>query len=86
MRVPAWGGRTRKDVCGRFTLTRDPITLALRLRAVNVRQEPFRPRYNIAPGQPVNAIVQAPGGERRLGRLVWGLVPHWARGPEAFNG
>ncbi|QIA27703.1 SOS response-associated peptidase [Thermaerobacter sp. PB12/4term] len=67
-------------------MTRDPITLALRLRAVNVRQEPFRPRYNIAPGQPVNAIVQAPGGERRLGRLVWGLVPHWARGPEAFNG
>lgn len=71
-------------MCGRFALTQDPVALALRLGAVDVRGEPFRPRYNIAPGQPVDVIVQVPGGERRLGRLVWGLVPRWAREPKAL--
>jgi putative SOS response-associated peptidase YedK len=71
-------------MCGRFTLTKDPIVLAIRLGAVDARREPFRPRYNIAPGQPVDAIVQAPGGERRLGRLIWGLIPRWSQEPKGF--
>ena len=72
----------RKELRGITAPSRSPVFL--RLRAVDVRQEPFRPWYNIVPGSPVDAIVQVPGGERRLGKLVWGLVPHWAKEPEAF--
>ena len=71
-------------MCGRFMLTRDPATLALRLGAIDVRQEPFRPRYNVAPGQPIDAIVETREGERRLGRLIWGLVPRWAKEPKGI--
>jgi putative SOS response-associated peptidase YedK len=38
------------------------------------------PRYNVAPGQDVLAVVRAPEG-LRLGSLRWGLVPHWASDP-----
>jgi putative SOS response-associated peptidase YedK len=38
------------------------------------------PRYNIAPGQDVLAVVRGPEG-LRTGRLRWGLVPRWAPDP-----
>jgi putative SOS response-associated peptidase YedK len=38
------------------------------------------PRYNIAPTQPVSAILaEANTGERFLDLLRWGLVPFWAK-------
>lgn len=68
-------------MCGRFTLTENPETLIEELRVVDVREEPFRPRYNIAPSQAVAVIIQTPAGERRMGSMAWGLVPSWAKDP-----
>jgi len=39
---------------------------------------PFhQPRYNVAPGQMIPAIIHD-GAKNRLGELRWGLVPSWA--------
>ncbi len=66
-------------MCGRFTLTSTPESLAERF---GLGAPPdCAPRFNIAPGQHVLAI-RADGGERAAGLLRWGLVPAWS-GPEA---
>ncbi len=64
-------------MCGRFTLVTDPEKLTSRFQ---LQEIPFdlKPRYNIAPGQPIPAIL-ADGGRRRIGQLRWGLVPSWAQ-------
>lgn len=64
-------------MCGRFTLTVTPDQLAMRFEAA----EPefgYVPRYNIAPGQNITAVIQSEG-KNRIGQLKWGLVPHWAQ-------
>jgi len=70
-------------MCGRYTLTQ-PLPFVeehfqLRTLAPTVL-ELYAPRYNIAPGQPVLAVVEAPGG-RRAGWLRWGFIPSWAKDP-----
>jgi putative SOS response-associated peptidase YedK len=64
-------------MCGRFTLVTEPEKL---MRRFHLDEIPFdlQPRYNIAPGQPIPAIL-ADGGRRRIGQLRWGLVPAWAQ-------
>jgi putative SOS response-associated peptidase YedK len=42
--------------------------------------EDYAPRFNIAPTQEAPVVVLGPAG-RRLGRLRWGLIPHWADDP-----
>ena len=64
-------------MCGRYTLTTDPQALAERFQ-VSLEGLELRPRYNVAPSQPVLAVVWE-GGRRRARLLRWGLVPHWAR-------
>jgi len=42
--------------------------------------EPYAPRYNIAPTQPILIIREnrhVPGG-REATHVVWGLIPPWA--------
>ena len=71
-------------MCGRYVLTSDGQTLA---RVFNA--EPgvtVKPRYNIAPSQPIpiiRASQQPPdkGPGRRLVMVRWGLVPRWADDP-----
>jgi putative SOS response-associated peptidase YedK len=58
-------------VCGRFTLTSTPEELARRFGLDGPAEA--RPRYNIAPGQPVLA-VRVRGGARHADPLRWGLV------------
>ena len=43
----------------------------------------LKPRYNIAPTQPV-AVVRVPtaGAAREMVLLHWGLIPFWAQDPE----
>ncbi len=66
-------------MCGRFTLTLDPGEIQSILDL-----GPFvhiiKPRYNIAPSQPI-PIVKDP--ENRTVELYrWGLVPFWADNPD----
>ena len=68
-------------MCGRFVQVSSPERLALQFGAVDVTSTPHRPRYNVAPSTAVPAIIDA--GGRRLGTLQWGLVPSWAKDPDA---
>ncbi|AWX56689.1 SOS response-associated peptidase [Brevibacillus brevis] len=63
-------------MCGRFTLV---TNLEKWKERFQIEVIPFdaKPRYNIAPGQFIPAII-ADRGERRMGQLRWGLVPSWA--------
>ena len=69
-------------MCGRFTLTADLERLEERFvfRAASLS---YVPRYNIAPTQPVLALLE--NGERRAGFLRWGLIPSWAKDPAIGN-
>lgn len=40
--------------------------------------EDYRPRYNIAPGQPIINVFETSSG-RRAAMFRWGLVPSWAK-------
>ena len=69
-------------VCGRYTLTDPGEELIRHFQLPGLPQE-YRPRYNIAPTQPVLAIIDADG--RRAGMLRWGLIPSWAKDPAIGN-
>jgi putative SOS response-associated peptidase YedK len=64
-------------MCGRFTLT---VPLESLIERFQVDQVPFdyQPRYNIAPGQLITAVI-AHEGKNRIGQLKWGLIPSWAK-------
>ncbi len=64
-------------MCGRYTLAVELDELAERFGCPTV--EPvFKARYNVAPTQ-VMPVVIAPGGQRALRFMRWGLVPFWAK-------
>ena len=67
-------------MCGRFTLTatENEILQAFDLHSLGLVEEP---RYNIAPGQKVLAVIRN-GGEKRAGEMHWGLVPSWSKDPK----
>lgn len=71
-------------MCGRFTLTSSPEELE---RAFGALATPhgFGPRYNVAPQQPVLALVAGEDGARRFDLFQWGLVPFWAKDPTIGN-
>jgi len=71
--------RSERDwrMCGRFRLTRSQKYLEEHFLAYG---EVARPRYNIAPSQPVTTIRQdASKPVRTLSTMRWGLVPSWAK-------
>ncbi|MRR10848.1 SOS response-associated peptidase [bacterium] len=65
-------------MCGRFVRksTIAEIAAAFDLDAAGIEFD-LAPSYNIAPGQPVAAVVAYQG--RRLRWFKWGLVPFWAK-------
>jgi putative SOS response-associated peptidase YedK len=70
-------------MCGRFTLTASPEEIAELLGLDDI--EPFPPRYNIAPTQPILNVVRGHGGGRRALLVRWGLVPAWVKDPSSFS-
>lgn len=69
-------------MCGRFFLFSDDETLQTALPGISV-PEGLPPRYNIAPGQPVAVVPNAP--QREMDFFLWGLVPSWAKDPGIGN-
>ncbi|MBT3342516.1 MAG: SOS response-associated peptidase [Gemmatimonadetes bacterium] len=65
-------------MCGRFTLHHATEDVAAAF-AVEQTLLDLKPRYNIAPTQPVACVIQQES--RTLQHLQWGLVPSWARDP-----
>lgn len=74
-------------MCGRYTLHTEKELLLARfdLDPADLGLEPWTPRYNIAPTQPVLAVIEREG-RRRAGYLHWGLVPHWTAPDEHPRG
>ena len=71
-------------MCGRFTLATVPEILAEFFELDVVPG--LSPRYNIAPTQPVPAILVASGQpNREFNPLRWGLIPGWAKDPAVGN-
>ncbi|MGH6718055.1 MAG: SOS response-associated peptidase [Alphaproteobacteria bacterium] len=62
-------------MCGRFTLRAKPEDVA-RAAGAGLGRLDVRPRYNIAPTQPVLAFR---AGAAEAVTLRWGLIPSWAK-------
>ena len=75
-------------MCGRYTLTtNDPQQLAQRFGAA-MPPDGGLERFNIAPTEPVLAVVNGKAGDREAHLMRWGLVPSYAKdlkGPPMFN-
>jgi putative SOS response-associated peptidase YedK len=68
-------------MCGRIVLSVAPHRIAEEFFLDLVPD--LAPRFNIAPTQDIAAVVPNPASAGRLVRMFrWGLVPHWAEGPE----
>jgi putative SOS response-associated peptidase YedK len=64
-------------MCGRYTIviTMDEL---MKYYMMEISLDRYHtPRYNIAPGQLVMAVI-SDGEKNRLGELKWGLIPSWA--------
>ncbi len=72
-------------MCGRYTLTADANTIQTTFD-LDADSSPalkdLTPRYNIAPSQPIAAVVADSGGARHLEFFRWGLIPSWAKDPK----
>jgi putative SOS response-associated peptidase YedK len=68
-------------VCNRYRLTSSKLYLAERFQATDdARELEDRPRYNIAPAQPVITVRKQHGEKiRHLTTMRWGLIPSWAK-------
>lgn len=63
-------------MCGRFTLTLDPVELRQAFDLGEMPEE-WIPRFNVAPSQPVAVVKDA--NTRAVDFMRWGLVPSWAK-------
>lgn len=70
-------------MCSRYSLT-SPIE-AVRAVFRVCGGEPFPPRYNIAPTQPVAIVRNSERGEREIVLVRWGLIPPWVKDPREFS-
>lgn len=72
------------SMCGRYTQTATAKVIA---QQFGVPEPPlFKPRYNIAPTQPVAVVRLEPDtSTRTLVMLRWGLIPSWAKDSRIGN-
>jgi putative SOS response-associated peptidase YedK len=69
-------------MCGRYAFLLPPEAMAELFRTLNQPVD-YPPRYNIAPTQPVIAVLEREG--RRTAELFrWGFVPGWVKDPRDF--
>jgi putative SOS response-associated peptidase YedK len=69
-------------MCGRFTIMVDAEDMQEQLELGSMPAN-WRPRYNIAPTQPVAVVSDA--RSRQVEWMRWGLVPSWAKDLEIGN-
>lgn len=71
-------------MCGRFSITGDLDFYAEYFGVDDVVTEPLAKSWNVAPTDPVYVIAEREG-ERQLGSMRWGLVPHWAKDTRSIH-
>lgn len=64
-------------MCGRFSITGDLDFYAEYFGIDEVVTDSLDPSWNVAPTDPVYVIAER-DGQRQLGTMRWGLIPHWA--------
>lgn len=64
-------------MCGRFSLTSDLSRITQRFEAQSFVAE-WNPRYNIAPGQAVLAVIEEQK-QRKIIPMTFGFIPHWSK-------
>ncbi len=77
-------------MCGRYATARDPVDLVEEFDVERVAvDEALAPNYNVAPTDPVYAVLERADKEnpdaaaqRQLRVVRWGLVPSWAKDPK----
>ena len=67
-------------MCGRYAGSRPVGDLLVHFDVEEPPEEVLPPSWNVAPTDPVYAVVQR--GARQLRVLRWGLVPSWAQEPK----
>jgi putative SOS response-associated peptidase YedK len=73
-------------MCGRFALYSEPRRFAGEFDAeLAVDPDSFRPSWNVAPTRRILGVSEDEGGHRLLGSYRWGLVPVWAKDPDALK-
>lgn len=71
-------------MCGRYAATATTAELVSEFDIELVESEAPAPNYNVAPTDPVAAVVERRAEDRTIRKLVelrWGLVPSWSKDP-----
>lgn len=71
-------------MCGRFSITGDLDFYAEYFGVDEVLAEPLDTSWNVAPTDPVYVVAER-DGNRQLGSMRWGLVPHWAKNTRSIH-
>ena len=66
-------------MCGRYSLKSDPKKISSEFNIPEKETEKLKPRHNIAPAQPVAALIR--DEKIKLDFLNWGLIPSWSKDP-----
>jgi putative SOS response-associated peptidase YedK len=69
-------------MCGRYASSRRPDDLVSWFEVEEPPEEELAPSWNVAPTDPVYAVVQSKDAVRQLRVLRWGLVPSWSKDPK----
>lgn len=70
-------------MCSRYNLTTPLEAVRTYFRVTN--GEPYPPRYNIAPTQPVLIVRLNEVRNREMTLVRWGLIPSWAKDPTRLS-
>ncbi|MEM6306324.1 MAG: SOS response-associated peptidase, partial [Pseudomonadota bacterium] len=68
-------------MCGRMAVTLPHDAMVQVFGAAPANDLPDVPNYNVCPTTQVHVITSDPDGNRALGAMRWGLIPHWYKKP-----
>ncbi|MDH5292546.1 MAG: SOS response-associated peptidase [Acidimicrobiia bacterium] len=71
-------------MCGRYVLGGDAADYAEYFGVDRIVGDELSRSYNVAPTDPVYTVASW-DGERLLGVMRWGLIPHWAKDSKAIQ-
>jgi putative SOS response-associated peptidase YedK len=66
-------------MCGRYASSVGAVDLVAWYGVEEPPEDELPPSWNVAPTDPVYAVVQSKEGVRQLRILRWGLVPSWSK-------
>lgn len=72
-------------MCGRYTNAAKKEQIRKEFQAKVVEAFPNKPRYNIAPAQMIDVVIESEK-ERIISQLKWGLVPSWSKDASTSKG